>query len=82
MHPLSVLLRLSGLEAGSSGPISMLHATCAADGCERPFAWRELHHRRPWSPTRQILETRHVARVLRRLIVRCCLLWSHDLRLT
>jgi hypothetical protein len=22
---------------------------CAADGCERPFAWCELHHRRPWS---------------------------------
>jgi hypothetical protein len=25
------------------------HQTCAADGCERPFAWCELHHRRPWS---------------------------------
>ena len=25
------------------------HATCAADGCERPLAWCELHHRRPWS---------------------------------
>jgi hypothetical protein len=23
--------------------------TCAADGCERPFAWCELHHRNPWS---------------------------------
>ncbi|MDX6360278.1 MAG: hypothetical protein QOH37_3332 [Nocardioidaceae bacterium] len=23
--------------------------SCAADGCERPFAWCELHHRRPWS---------------------------------
>jgi hypothetical protein len=23
--------------------------TCAADGCERPFAWCELHHRRLWS---------------------------------
>ncbi len=22
---------------------------CAADGCERPFAWCELHHERPWS---------------------------------
>jgi hypothetical protein len=22
---------------------------CAADGCERPFAWCERHHRRPWS---------------------------------
>lgn len=25
------------------------HLTCAADGCERPFAWCELHHRDPWS---------------------------------
>jgi len=25
------------------------HATCAASGCERPYAWCELHHRRPWS---------------------------------
>jgi Domain of unknown function (DUF222) len=25
------------------------HTTCAADGCERPFAWCELHHRDPWS---------------------------------
>ena len=25
------------------------HSTCGADGCERPFAWTELHHRQPWS---------------------------------
>ncbi|MBO9520668.1 MAG: DUF222 domain-containing protein [Nocardioidaceae bacterium] len=25
------------------------HSTCAADGCERPFAWCELHHQHPWS---------------------------------
>ena len=25
------------------------HATCAATGCERPYAWCELHHRRPWA---------------------------------
>jgi len=25
------------------------HTTCAASGCERPYAWCELHHRRPWS---------------------------------
>ncbi len=25
------------------------HATCAADGCERPYAWCELHHRHGWS---------------------------------
>ena len=24
------------------------HATCAAEGCERPFAWCELHHLDPW----------------------------------
>ncbi len=22
---------------------------CAADGCERPFAWTDVHHRRPWA---------------------------------
>lgn len=25
------------------------HDECAADGCDRPFAWCELHHRDPWS---------------------------------
>jgi hypothetical protein len=25
------------------------HDTCAADGCDRPYAWCELHHRSPWS---------------------------------
>lgn len=25
------------------------HSTCAAESCERPFAWCELHHREPWS---------------------------------
>ena len=25
------------------------HDTCAADGCTRPYAWTELHHRQPWS---------------------------------
>ena len=24
------------------------HDTCAAAGCDRPFAWCELHHRQPW----------------------------------
>jgi uncharacterized protein (UPF0147 family) len=24
------------------------HETCAADGCERPYAWCELHHWDPW----------------------------------
>ena len=25
------------------------HSTCAAHGCQRPYAWTELHHRTPWS---------------------------------
>ena len=25
------------------------HTTCAAEGCDRPYAWCELHHRHPWS---------------------------------
>jgi hypothetical protein len=29
--------------------LSASHDTCAAEGCDRPFAWCELHHRRPWS---------------------------------
>jgi hypothetical protein len=29
--------------------LGLAHTTCAADGCERPFAWCELHHRRPWA---------------------------------
>ena len=27
----------------------LAHPTCAADGCERPYAWSELHHTQPWS---------------------------------
>ena len=29
--------------------IGLKHDTCAADGCQRAFAWCELHHRQPWS---------------------------------
>jgi len=29
--------------------LGLKHQTCAADGCERPFAWCELHHEVPWS---------------------------------
>lgn len=25
------------------------YCTCAASGCDRPFAWTELHHEDPWS---------------------------------
>ncbi len=26
-----------------------VHTSCAADGCDIPYAWTELHHRQPWS---------------------------------
>ncbi|WP_441928049.1 HNH endonuclease signature motif containing protein [Marmoricola sp. RAF53] len=29
--------------------LGLRHDTCAADGCERPYAWCELHHEEPWS---------------------------------
>lgn len=29
--------------------MSLRYDTCAAEGCERPFAWCEIHHRHPWS---------------------------------
>jgi hypothetical protein len=29
--------------------LSARYDTCAAEGCERPFAWTELHHLLPWS---------------------------------
>ncbi len=29
--------------------LSARHQSCAAEGCERPFAWCELHHLRAWS---------------------------------
>lgn len=25
------------------------YTTCAADDCQTPYAWCELHHRQPWS---------------------------------
>lgn len=28
--------------------LGLRHTTCAADGCERPYAWCELHHLDPW----------------------------------
>lgn len=28
--------------------LGLQHQTCAADGCERPFAWCELHHLLEW----------------------------------
>jgi hypothetical protein len=29
--------------------LGLRHDTCAAEGCERPYAWCELHHRQPWA---------------------------------
>jgi len=29
--------------------LGLVHRTCAADGCERPFAWCELHHLQAWA---------------------------------
>jgi hypothetical protein len=29
--------------------LSVLHDTCAAEGCERPFAWCDIHHPHAWS---------------------------------
>ncbi len=29
--------------------LAVVYDTCAADGCDRPFAWSELHHQHPWS---------------------------------
>ncbi len=29
--------------------LSAVHDTCAAEGCQRPFAWTEVHHLRPWA---------------------------------
>ncbi|CAN5419549.1 HNH endonuclease signature motif containing protein [soil metagenome] len=29
--------------------LSATHETCAAEGCERPFAWCDVHHPRAWS---------------------------------
>jgi hypothetical protein len=29
--------------------LSARHETCAAEGCERPFAWTEIHHPTAWS---------------------------------
>lgn len=29
--------------------LGLVHRTCIAHGCERPYAWCELHHQHPWS---------------------------------
>jgi hypothetical protein len=29
--------------------LSAAYQTCAAEGCQRPFAWCDIHHRQPWS---------------------------------
>jgi hypothetical protein len=34
---------------GQRRALSIQHDSCATEGCERPFAWCDVHHRRPWS---------------------------------
>ena len=29
--------------------LSAQHDSCAAEGCQRPFAWTEIHHLEPWA---------------------------------
>jgi hypothetical protein len=29
--------------------LALLHDSCAVGGCDRPFAWTEVHHPEPWS---------------------------------
>ncbi len=29
--------------------LSVAHDSCAAEGCERPFAWTDIHHPHAWS---------------------------------
>jgi len=29
--------------------LGLIHQTCAADGCDRPYAWCELHHLHAWA---------------------------------
>lgn len=33
---------------GQRMALATRHSTCAAEGCQRPFSWCELHHRQPW----------------------------------
>ena len=30
--------------------LASVYDECAAEGCDRPYAWSELHHEDPWSP--------------------------------
>ncbi|MFL6022942.1 MAG: DUF222 domain-containing protein [Marmoricola sp.] len=34
---------------GQRTAVGLKHQTCAADGCDRPFSWCELHHEVPWA---------------------------------
>ena len=36
----------SGAQRVAAG---LSHDSCAASGCDRPFAWCELHHRHGWA---------------------------------
>ncbi len=42
--------RMARLHTGAQRfALSTRHETCAAQGCERPFAWCEIHHPHAWS---------------------------------
>ncbi len=34
---------------GQARALSVTYETCAAEGCQRPFAWCDIHHPHPWS---------------------------------
>ncbi len=36
-------------DAAQRRALSAQHDTCANEGCERPFAWCEIHHRHAWA---------------------------------
>ncbi len=35
--------------ASQARALSVRYETCAAEGCQRPFAWCDIHHPHPWS---------------------------------
>lgn len=47
-QPLDLGRRKRLFTAAQRTALGLRHTSCAADGCERPYAWCELHHLRPW----------------------------------
>lgn len=48
-QPLDLGRRTRLFTESQRAALSLRHETCAADGCLRPFAWCEIHHRQPWA---------------------------------